>query len=68
MKLTLFTFHYFHFPLFLALYLLQGPDNSVHTRVLVDIVNVDILYDTLLVDNKNSPFGDTFRPENVVFE
>lgn len=54
--------------LFLPLYLLQGPDDGVHAGIIVDVVDIDVPDGPLLVDNKNSSFSDTLRPENVIFE
>lgn len=60
---------YAHTPLLVfSLNLLKGPDDGVHARILIDVMDVDVTDNPFLVDNKNSSFSDTLRPENVVFK
>ena len=51
-----------------SFYLLQGPADGVHAGIIVDVVDIDVPDGPLLVDNKNSSFSDTLRPENVIFK
>ena len=56
------------FRLFLPLDLLEGPYDGIHTRIIVDIVNVDVADDAFLVDDENGPFRNPFPSENIVFQ
>jgi hypothetical protein len=52
-----------HTPLLLLpLDLLQSPDDRVHARILVNVVNVHVPDNTFLVDDEDGPFSDTFGP------